>query len=175
MASRRTRRGLEQRSPASRRSEAAVRTRRFAAISVLVLSSSQSLAQEQSRDRPKYGSVHLGPFYLSLRVPFAAGVDSNVYNTPDGTSDESASVTPSLQAVLPLTRHARIRGTGGIVPQYFHREATERYTDRFGDVRGEVDVGPITAYGGRWGGPAPPRYCSVLRPPGWRYDKERHL
>jgi len=89
---------------------------------------------------------------LSLHVPFAAGVDSNVYNTPEGTSDESASVTPSLQAVLPLTRHARIRGTGGIVPQYFHREATERYTDRFGDVRGEVDVGPITAFGGIGGG-----------------------
>ena len=106
------------------------------------------MAQEQSRDRPKYGSVHLGPFYLSLRVPFAAGVDSNVYNTPDGTSDQSASLTPTLQVVLPLTRHLRIKGSGGIVPQYFHREATERYTDRFGDVRGEVDVGPITAFGG---------------------------
>jgi len=94
----------------------------------------------------------LGPIYFSLRVPFAAGVDSNVYNTPDGTSDQSATVTPSLQAVLPVTRHARIIGTGGIVPQYFHREATERYTDRFGDVRVEVDVGPLTAYAGIGGG-----------------------
>jgi len=109
-------------------------------------------AQEQSRERPKYGSVHLGPFYLSLHVPFAAGVDSNVYNTPDPTSDQSASLTPTLQAVLPLTRRLRIRGTGGVVPQYFHREASERYTDLFGDVRGEVDVGPITAYAGIGGG-----------------------
>lgn len=96
--------------------------------------------------------MRLGPFYLSLRVPFAAGVDNNVYNTPQGTSDQSASVTPTLQAVLPVTRRARIRGTGGIVPQYFHREASQRYTDVFGDVRGEVDVGPITAYGGIGGG-----------------------
>jgi hypothetical protein len=89
---------------------------------------------------------------LSLRVPFAAGVDSNVYNTPDPTSDQSASLTPTLQVVLPLTRHLRISGTGGIVPQYFHREASERYTDLFGDIRGEVDVGPMTLYAGIGGG-----------------------
>jgi len=137
-----------ERSPASRRSEAAVSARRFAAISILVLWSSGAGAQEQPRERSKYGSLHLGPVYFSVRVPFAAGVNSNVYNTPDGTSDQSASITPNLQAVLPVTRHARIRGAGGIVPQYFHREASQRYTDRFGDVRGEVDVGPLTAYGG---------------------------
>lgn len=141
-----------ERLPVSLESEARVSVRRLAAIGVLLLSTSRAFAQEQSRERPKYGSVHLGPFYLSLRVPFTAGMDSNVYNTPDGTSDQSASLTPTLQVVLPLTRHLRIRGTGGIVPQYFHREATERYTDRFGDVRGEVDVGPITAYAGIGGG-----------------------
>jgi hypothetical protein len=65
-------------------------------------------AQDQSRERPKYGSVRLGPVYLSLRVPFAAGVDSNVYNTVDGVSDQSASLTPTLEAVLPVTRRARI-------------------------------------------------------------------
>ena len=137
---------------ASGRSEAGVRARRFAAIGLLLLSTSQASAQEQPRARPKYPGVRFGPFYLSLRVPFAAGVDSNVYNSPEGTSDQSASLTPTLQVVLPVTRRARITGTGGIVPQYFHREASQRYTDAFGDVRGDLDVGPITAFGGIGGG-----------------------
>src|SRR5260221_11701208 len=77
-------------------------------ISVLLVSGSTALAQEQSRDRPKYGSMRLGPFYLSVLAPFAVGVDNNVYNTPEGTSDQSASITPTLQVVLPLIRRARI-------------------------------------------------------------------
>jgi len=125
---------------------------RTVALVVLALPGSRAAAQEQGRDRAKYGSFRLGPVYLSVNAPFTVGVDSNVYNTPEGTSDQSASVTPTLRAVLPVTRHARIKGTGGIVPQYFHREATQRYTDLFGDVRGEVDTGPVTAYGGIGGG-----------------------
>jgi hypothetical protein len=112
-----------------------------------------SLAEAQEKtEKPKYGSVRLGPVYLSANAPFAVGVDGNVYNTPEGTSDEAASITPTLKAVLPLGRRARIRSSGGVVPQYFHRESTQRYTDLFGDVRGEIDAGPITAYGGIGGG-----------------------
>jgi hypothetical protein len=122
------------------------------AVFVLVVSGSTALAQEPTRDRSKYGSMRLGPFYLSLSAPFAVGVDNNVYNAPEGTSDQSASITPTLKVVLPLIRRARIRGSGGIVPQYFHRERSQRYTDLFGDVRGEVDLGPLTAYGGIGGG-----------------------
>jgi putative beta-barrel porin BBP2 len=126
---------------------------RVAVIAILVRpGSGQAVAQEKDSERSKYGSVRLGPVYLSARAPFAVGVDGNVYNTPEGTSDEAASITPTLKAVLPLGRHARIRSSGGVVPQYFHRESTQRYTDRFGDVRGEIDAGPITAYGGIGGG-----------------------
>jgi hypothetical protein len=87
-----------------------------------------------------------------VAIPFAAGVDNNVYNTPEGISDQSASVTPTLQVVVPVTRRARIRANGGIVPQYFQRETTERYTDVFGNVRAEVDAGPLTAFTGIGGG-----------------------
>jgi putative beta-barrel porin BBP2 len=126
---------------------------RVVLVSLLVfLKSPLAMAQEKADERPKYGSVRLGPVYLSAKAPFAVGVDGNVYNTPEGTSDEAASITPTLKAVLPLGRRIRIRSSGGIVPQYFHREATERYTDLFGDVRGEIDAGPITAYGGIGGG-----------------------
>ena len=104
-------------------------------------------AAEEPSPTARYGTFRLGPVYLSLNAPFALGVESNVYNTPQGLSDRSASITPGLQAVLPLTRHARLRGTGGVVPQYFHREKTQRYTDVFGEIRGEVDAGPLTAFG----------------------------
>jgi Putative beta-barrel porin 2 len=123
-----------------------------ALVALLLMVPAVLSAQEEGKQKYKYGSFRVGPVYLSLRAPFSVGVDSNVYNTPDGTSDESASVTPTLLAVVPLTRHARIKGSGGVVPQYFHREASQRYTDLFGDVRGEVDAGPLTAFGGVGGG-----------------------
>jgi hypothetical protein len=107
---------------------------------------------QETREKPKYDGVRFGPFFVSVVAPFSAGVNNNVYNTPEGTSDEAASVTPTLQVVLPVTRRARIRASGGIVPQYFHRESTQRYTDLFGDVRGEIDAGPLTAFAGvGWG------------------------
>lgn len=114
---------------------------------VAVCIGSMAGAQE-TREKPKYEGIRLGPFYLSVVAPFGAGVDNNVYNTPEGISDQSASVTPTLQVVLPLGRRARLRANGGIVPQYFHRESTQRYTDLFGDVRGEVDVGPLSPFAG---------------------------
>jgi len=74
------------------------------------------------------------------------------YNTPDGTSDESASVTPTLQAVLPGASCAA-QGTGGIVPQYFHREASQRYTDLFrGPSAVKSTWDPSQRFGGFGGG-----------------------
>jgi len=118
----------------------------------VLLCGSPLAAQDATTDKPKYGTFRLGPMYLSMVVPFSAGVDSNVYNTPDGVTDNAATITPTLHAVLPLTRRARVRTSRGVVPQYFFREASERHTDVFGDVRGELDLGPFQAFGGIGGG-----------------------
>lgn len=130
--------------------------RRAAAISALLVPLSASVASSQERqaspERPKYGSIRVGPLYLSLRLTLTAGFDSNVYNTPTPLGDESVSLTPTVQAVLPMTRRARIKATGGIVPQYFHKEASQRHTDLLGNLLGEVDLGPLTAFGGFGGG-----------------------
>jgi len=111
-----------------------------------------SAAAQERQPGPKYGTIRLGPLYLSVVVQATAGYDTNVYNTPTALGDQSVTVTPSLQAVLPLTRHARLRGTGGIVPQYFSKQASERHTDVFGTALAEVDIGPLTAFGGVGGG-----------------------
>jgi len=119
----------------------------------LLVTASEPIAHAQERpQKSKYGPLRLGPFYLTPRVGVTAGVDSNVYNTPTPISDESVTVTPILQVVLPIGRRLRLKGTGGIAPQYFHRESSQRFTDLFGNVLGEVDAGPLTVFGGVGGG-----------------------
>jgi hypothetical protein len=94
------------------------------------------------------GKFRLGPLYLTPAVTVLAGVDNNVYNTPTGIADESVTVRPSLRAVLPLTRRARLTGTGGVAPYYFHQQASQRHTDIYGDVRGDLYLGPFGLFGG---------------------------
>jgi hypothetical protein len=107
-----------------------------------------SMASVNAQEKPKKGGFRLGPFQVSAVAPFTAGVDSNVYNTPIGVGDESFTITPTLQVLLPLGRRARIRSAGGIAPYYFQTEKGQRHTDLFGSTRAEVDVGPLTLFGG---------------------------
>ncbi len=107
-----------------------------------------SMASANAQEKPKKGGFRFGPFQVSAVAPFTAGVDSNVYNTPIGVGDESFTITPTLQVLLPLGRRARIISTGGIAPYYFHTEKGQRHTDLFGRTRAEVDVGPLTLFGG---------------------------
>jgi hypothetical protein len=124
-----------------------------APVTILVLLAlTEGAGAQERQERPKYGTFRLGPLFLTPRLGFRAGVDDNVYNTPTGLSDQSLSATPTLQAVLPVRRRARLKATGGLVPQYFHREASERYVDAFGTTIMELDVGPLTAFGGVGGG-----------------------
>jgi hypothetical protein len=107
-----------------------------------------SIASASAQEFPKKGGIRLGPFQVSAVAPFTGGVDSNVYNMPDGVGDESFTITPTLQVLLPLGRRARIRSTGGVAPYYFHTEKGQRHTDLFGSTRAEVDVGPFTPFAG---------------------------
>src|SRR3954453_5906114 len=84
-------------------------------------------AKLPTKSRPNYGKVRVGPVYLTPTLVVLAGVDNNVYNEPTGVSDESVTVTPGVRAVVPVTRHARLKAGGGITPYYFHKEASERH------------------------------------------------
>src|SRR5436190_458507 len=89
------------------------------ALAAVVLASGKATGQERPpSERQKYGKIRLGPLYLTPAVTLLAGVDNNVYNTPTGVADESVVLRPALTAVLPVTRHARLKGSGGFVPYY---------------------------------------------------------
>jgi hypothetical protein len=107
-----------------------------------------SITHVSAQERPKKGGIRLGPFQVSAVAPFTAGVDSNVYNTPAEVGDESFTIAPTLQVLLPLGRRIRIISSGGIAPYYFNTEKSQRHTDIFGTTRAEVDVGPFTVFGG---------------------------
>src|SRR5262249_54388765 len=119
---------------------------------LLIVACVSPAAAEERQQNPKYGTMRLGPLYLSIVVQANAGYDTNVYNTPAQLGGQTVTVTPTVTAVLPVTRHARLRGTGSVLPQYFYKEASERHTDLYGTLLAEVDVGPVTAYGGVGGG-----------------------
>ena len=107
-----------------------------------------SIPISNAQERGKKSGLKLGPFQVSVVAPFTAGVDSNVYNTPDEVGDEAFTIRPTLQVLLPLGRRARITSTGGIAPYYFHTEKSQRHTDLFGRVRAEIDAGPVTPFVG---------------------------
>ena len=121
------------------------------ATAIVTLSATGAVRGATPKDS-KYGKVRVGPVYLTPRLTVTAGVDNNVYNTPVGIGDRAVAVTPVLDAVVPLTRFARIKVSGGISPHYFDKEASQRYTDVFGTVGAEADAGPLTVRGGRGGG-----------------------
>src|SRR5688572_14691776 len=97
------------------------------AVLVLVCSDGDAAAQSESpplRDqrtkRQKYGRLRLGPIYLTPRLTVTAGVDNNVYNDEANVvGDSSLTASPALDAVVPVTRHARLRGSGGFAPYWF--------------------------------------------------------
>jgi hypothetical protein len=117
-------------------------------VTACFVSGTFSVALASAQQPPKKGGIKLGPFQVSAVAPFTAGLDSNIYNTPEGVGDESFTIAPTLQVLLPLGRRARIRSTGGIAPYYFNTEKSERHTDLFGTTRAEIDVGRLTVFGG---------------------------
>jgi hypothetical protein len=113
-----------------------------ATIAILVATWPQAIA---AAEPPKYGRTQLGPVYLTFGVNLTAGVDDNVYNSAtSAVSDESVTLMPTVEGVVPLTRRARIKAMGGVAPYYFSTERNQRHTDRLGSLGGELDLGPLS-------------------------------
>jgi hypothetical protein len=83
----------------------------------------------------------------------AAGVDTNVFNQP-GTPvpDTGFVLSPGATARYAPGRRLQLEGTGGLNVNYFRREGSERFVDRFGEARAELAMRRFTLYGRIGGG-----------------------
>lgn len=122
-----------------------------------------SRAAEQDEGEEK-GRFKLGPLYLTPKIMLrSAGVDSNVFNSETApVSDTSVVLTPSLDALLPVGQRLRFKGTGGLGLNYFQRERSERSTDLFASGRAELDIGPVTLFGGGGGSRGKQRFSTEI-------------
>jgi hypothetical protein len=79
---------------------------RIGALAVLLVSSSVEAQTIDLVDRElkgiREGFFRLGPFYATPSLVFATGYDSNALSTPEGESDVTARVGPSVLLAVPL-------------------------------------------------------------------------
>jgi hypothetical protein len=122
------------------------------AVLAAVLCATPSLA---AAPKPPRGprSYRIGPVAVSPSLRFAAGVDTNVFNQPVApVADTGLVFTPDATARWPLSRRLRVEGTGGLAFNYYRREGSERFVDRFGEVRAEADLRRWTVFARAGGG-----------------------
>jgi len=128
-----------------------LRTRSIIAGAIAGLLLVGGAASAQERKRP--GRYRLGPVYVTPRLQIKeAGVDTNVFQTlQNPTRDEVVVFGPRLESTMTL-RRLRVTSLAFLEVNYFHREGEERFTDFYGDGKAELDVGPLTFFGGGGGG-----------------------
>jgi hypothetical protein len=107
---------------------------------------------EEPRRRP--GRYRVGPFYVTPRLQLKnAGVDTNVFQTLNSpTRDAVVVFSPRLDGGLLLGERFRMTGFGFVDLNYYRRQGDERSTDFYGEGKAELDLGPLTFFGGGGGG-----------------------
>lgn len=108
------------------------------------------------------GRFKLGPVYVSPRLDFSAGVNSNVYRTETGRSDSAFSINPQVNVAFPIGRRIRLTGKGDIGVHYFRREQSERSIDRAVEGLAQVSVSRFTLFGGGGTGRFKQRFSTDL-------------
>lgn len=112
------------------------------------VASSQTILRIHTREDP--GTFRLGPVHLSPRLQLVnAGVDSNVYNSPDGpVSDQSALFRAAVDAFIPVRQRLRLMGTAALDFSYFNTESSQRSHDPGFEGRAELDAWRFMLFGG---------------------------
>jgi hypothetical protein len=121
------------------------------AAAPLALAALVPAAAAVAEEAPKPdGRFKLGPVYLTPRIFLRnAGVDTNVFNAESGeVADTSVTLSPMLDAVVPVGSRLRLSGDGRLGFNYFRREKSERSTDMVGSGLAELYVGPLVLFGG---------------------------
>jgi hypothetical protein len=109
-------------------------------------------ASAEKRKRP--GLYRLGPIYVTPRLQLKnAGVDTNVFQTArDPVRDDVVVLSPRLDGVVPVGRRLRITGLTYLELAYYRRQGEERSVDYYGEARAELELRPLTLFGGGGGG-----------------------
>ena len=127
-------------------------------------------ADPKAQFRKGPNTRELGPFFLTPKILVdTLGVDTNVnYSSEAPVQDNSLLITGSLDVLLPIGRHVRLSAYGGLTPNYFGTQEDARSLDRFGSLRAELDVGPVTPFGFVGGGRAKQRFSTEVDDRLWR-------
>jgi Putative beta-barrel porin 2 len=139
-----------------------LRQARVAALVTAWLAVTASAYAAESRKKP--GRFQWGPLYFTPRLLVKdLGFDTNVYHTlRNPTRDALIVVTPRVDGTLLLGSRFRASGFGYVEENYYQRQDAERSTNFYGQGRAELDLGPLTFFGGGGGGQFTQRYSIEL-------------
>jgi hypothetical protein len=123
---------------------------RLAPMVALCLVGSAAVAFGQmNRDPREHARSQLGPFYITPTIELAeVGVETNVFNEPEGRSDFSSTLTPHADVWVPFGRRALITASGTVGLIYFQTFATQRAVNPDGRIRGDLRVNRFTLFAG---------------------------
>jgi hypothetical protein len=120
--------------------------------------------KERRENRRNPGRHRWGPLYYTARLQLKdASYDTNVFHTlANPTADAVVVLSPRLEATLVLGPRLRVTGYGFLEQVYYRREDEESATNFFGNGRADLDLGPVTLFGGGSGGQFTERFSIEL-------------
>jgi hypothetical protein len=102
----------------------------------------------------------IGPLGVTPTIDISTGMDTNVFQTLDGTiPDEVLVIRPALTGQMTVSRTLSLTGLGYAEMNYFHREGEQQYTDFAGEGRADLDLGIVGLFGGGGGGQFTDRFA----------------
>jgi hypothetical protein len=125
---------------------------------------------QMTRDPREHARSHLGPFYVTPTLElFEVGVETNVFNEPEGKSDLTSTLLPHADVWVPFGRRALITASGTLGLIYYQTYATERSVNPDARLRGDLRVSRVTLF-------ASSAYANSRRQPNLEIDaRARHV
>jgi hypothetical protein len=157
----------------------ALRSARLAALVVVALAAAglgraqgirrppgpETTEERERRENPKnWGRHRWGPLYYTARLQLKdASYDTNVFHSlVNPTADAVVVLSPRLDGTLALGPRLRITGYGFLEQVNYRRENEESSTNFFGEGRADLELGPLTLFGGGSGGQFTQRFSIEL-------------
>jgi hypothetical protein len=116
------------------------------------------------RNRKAAGRHQWGPLYFTPRLQLKdAGYDTNVFHSLSNPTEDAVIVlSPRVDGTLFLGSRLQVTGYGFLEQVYYRRENEESATNFFGEGRADLELGPVTLFGGGSGGQFTQRFSIEL-------------